>query len=133
MWPSDQRLEGGMMTYRGRGHTQVKDGLLSNTNTEKNPTTQQHGKTTAMTEQLHSNRERQQHSKTKQNHGNNMAAKSLPRQQRGTAALPQYSKTKARVGHVTPHLYSNSSVATRLPERWMWHGNCTESHSAQAA
>lgn len=59
MWPSDQRLEGDMMTYRGKGHTQVKVGLLSNTNIPKEPSSK------VMTEWLQDNRERQQHSKTK--------------------------------------------------------------------
>lgn len=44
MWPSDQRLEGGMMTYRGRGHTQVKVSPLGNTNTDNSTAARQdHG------------------------------------------------------------------------------------------
>lgn len=54
MWPSDQRLEGDMMTYRGRGHTQVKVGLLSNTNTENNTAARQnHSKDRAAAWQQH--------------------------------------------------------------------------------
>lgn len=36
MWPSDQRLEGGMMTYRGRGHIEVKVHLLGITKEKEN-------------------------------------------------------------------------------------------------
>lgn len=56
MWPIDQRLEGGMMTYRGRGHIKVKGCLLVLTNSENKSTAK--SKTTAMTEQLHGNRKK---------------------------------------------------------------------------
>lgn len=74
MWPSDQRLEGGMMTYRGRGHIKVKVRLLVFTNSENNKSAA-NSKTTATTEELHGNRKK---ATALQNHGNNMAAKSSP-------------------------------------------------------
>lgn len=65
MWPSDQWLTGDM-TYRGRGHIKVKEGLLSNAKSSK---AKPH-----MTEQPHGNNT----PKPKQNHGNSTAAKPSP-------------------------------------------------------
>lgn len=51
MWPSDQRLEGGMMTYRGKGHTQVKVSLhCSTTANNSHNKVAPHCQTTARTQ-----------------------------------------------------------------------------------
>lgn len=57
-------------------------------------------KTTARTEQLHGNRERQQQSKTKsKNHGNNVAANSLPWKQYRTYNTAKLKLEKAMLCH----------------------------------
>lgn len=111
MWPSDQRLTGGMMTYRGRGITQVKVGPLGKQQTPKKTAKRQgkenhgddraaawqHGEATTLQNQ-------------KQNHGNNMAAKSF-------APATAWDKTTA--GYVTPHIYiySSSGLAKKHSEQ----------------